>query len=559
MTPRGDAPVVSAGMEPGNVSRVDEIRPSASGAVGPVDSVARETRLRTAAAVAPERAPAARGTAVNRVTPVAPPSADLGKSESPDPFDANRPPGGDHYSKKAGPRTDAAGLASTPGTASPAAAGIASSSATSSPAPGVSAHPAGASPAVGANLAAGPANSAGTSAAAAAGVASAMASANPTGALAPTVDSPSGPMASPTAPSTTPAGPPGSPGETAAASPPPETDSKTNVRLATPEPAEPVSPAKTDSLIAETDARAKELASEARAKATEATAPANRASYETDETKADAHERRANPERADRERVTALTVSVASLSPGSRLAQHFTANLTRTVRVRFTPWRLQLLEDTILPTQPVRAGQVESVAALRQRLLAEQKARLPAALRESDVLNGVVLALPRELIDETMAWRDHTGAVADNSQVKNSRAEIVWTAENAPVEHPIRLMRANGDVVAEVRQEGATRELVVRTAEEVRTWLRWLVRAAEEEGPSERTSPRFSWRTSTGGPLPPGWEAGVEGPRADYRLDLPIGGAMGSVALHRYALFDRVSGWALVSELRQAADRPLSE
>jgi hypothetical protein len=111
-----------------------------------------------------------------------------------------------------------------------------------------------------------------------------------------------------------------------------------------------------------------------------------------------------------------------------------------------------------------------------------------------------------------------------------------------------------------VRQEAGTRELVVRTAEGVRAWLRWIVRAsADENGLSEGAEPRFSWRTSTGGPIPPGWESGVEGPRADHRLDLPIGAAMGSVALHRYALFDRVSGWALVSELRQAADRPLGE
>ncbi len=547
----------SAGEEPTNVARPDEKRASATVALVASDSSARATPP-----VGRERDLVARATSITPVTAL---SVAPRKSDQRDPLDAAQDLGVDHLSRQAGPRPDPAGLALNPGAASAGAAGITPSSATSSPAAAASPNPAGPASAVAATLGASPAPGAGGAlAAASAGGASAHPAASPTDTPAPTAASPSSsPMASLTAPSAPPTAQASIPNETVVTPPHSEADSQTKAALATIESAESVSPTKADTLTAESsEAGVKDPSSSAKAtaeaKGEETTASGNRTFHDSDETKEDAP--RALAERAGRERGDANRISPVSLAAGSRLTLHSAINLTRTVRLRLTPWRLQLLEDTILPTQPVRAGQVELVSELRQRLLAEQQARLPAALRESEVLNGVVLALPLEQAGESLAWRDHRGAVAANSKVENGRAEIVWTAENAPVEYPVRLMRANGDVIAEVRQEAVTRELVVRMAEDVRAWVRWIVRAsAQENGLSDGASPRFSWRASTGGPVPPGWEPGVEGAGADHRLDLPIGGTMGSVAIHRYALFDRVSGWALVAELRQAADRPLSE
>jgi len=550
--------VASAGEELTNVARPDAKRASAAVAFVASDSSARATP-----AVGGERDLVARATSMTPVTalPVA-----LRKSDQRDPLDAAPDLGEDHLSRQAGLRPDATGLALNPGAASAQAVGITPSSATSSPAAAASPNPAGHASAFAATLGASPAPGAGGALGAAApGGASAHPAASPTGTPAPAADSPvSSPMASPSASPAPPTASLSSRSETAQTPPPqPEADSQTKTALVTAESAEPVSPTKADTVTAESsEAGGKDPSSAAKAtakaKGEETTAPGNRTFHDSDETKEDAP--RALAERAGRERAASNPIEPAPPAPGSQAVRHFTLNLTRTVRVRLTSWRLQLLEDTILPTQPVRAGQAEAVSELRQRLLAEQQARLPAVLRESEVLNGVVLALPLEQAGESLAWRDHRGAVAANSKVENGRAEIVWTAENAPVEHPVRLMRANGDVIAEVRQEAVTRELVVRMVEDVRACLRWIVRAyAQENGLSGDASPRFSWRASTGGPVPPGWEPGVEGAGADHRLDLPIGGTMGSVAIHRYALFDRVSGWALVGELRQAADRPLSE
>jgi len=560
-----DVTVANAGgQQPTKAARTDEKRGSAA-----IDPVASKASVRSADAVS--RVPD-RGDSVASVSSAISPSVTARKLERRDPFDASPEPDEDYLSRTAARRPDSSGLALNPGTASAEAAGIAPPSATSNQAGASSQSPTGAGSAVDAALAASPTAGVSVPAAAAAGGVGAITPASPTETPALTAVSPSSsPMASPPAPATPPTSQPSSPSGTVATSPQPEVDLQPKAVLATNESSAPVPPAATaDSPVAEkVESDVKDLSSAAKAKSKVTTSPTNPASRETDEMNDDDPARRTQEDRADRERVPANRISSLSLFAGSRVALPSTLNLTRTVRVRLSPWKLQLLEDTILPTQPLRAGQVESVSVLRQRLFAEQRARLPVALRESEVLNGVVVVVPRDR-DEgsgSLAWRDHSGAVAGGSRVVNGRAEIVWSAENAPVEHPFRLTRGNGEVLAEVRQEAATRELVVRTTEDVRAWLRWIVRAASADdnfssgatAEADISSPRFSWRTSTGGPVPPGWLPGGEGAGADHQLDLPIGGSMGSVALQRYALFDRISGWALVAESRQAADRPLSE
>lgn len=240
------------------------------------------------------------------------------------------------------------------------------------------------------------------------------------------------------------------------------------------------------------------------------------------------------------------------------------ARLTRTVRVRLSPWRVRLMEDSILPTQPLRAGQVEPVAALRQQILAEQKAKLPSTLTQSEVLSGLRVQIPPGDLTEGLAWRDEQGGVLAGSRVEKGLAEITWAAANAPVDRPVRLRSRNGVVLAEARYEPQTRELVVRTAEEAQAWLRWVVRAVPGDvsrspaGSAADGTGRFAWRTGTGNPAPAGWQAtDATDATADHRVDLPLGSVLGAVAVQSCALFDRVSGWALVTEIRQAADRPL--
>lgn len=257
----------------------------------------------------------------------------------------------------------------------------------------------------------------------------------------------------------------------------------------------------------------------------------------------------------------AKALSVNASVPAMRMSS---ARLTRTVRVRLSSWRVRLMEDSILPTQPLRAGQVEPVAALRQQILAEQKAKLPATLTQSEVLSGLRVQIAPSDFTDGLAWRDEQGAVIADSRVESGRAEITWAAANAPVDRPVRLSGRNGVVLAEARYEPQTRELVVRTAEETQAWLRWVIRAVPGDasrvpaGDTGNNKTRFAWRTGTGDPVPTGWHiSDAADANADHRVDLPLGSVFGSVAAQSCALLDHVTGWALVTEIRQAADRPL--
>jgi hypothetical protein len=230
------------------------------------------------------------------------------------------------------------------------------------------------------------------------------------------------------------------------------------------------------------------------------------------------------------------------------------APLTRTVRVRVAPWRPRLLGDSILPTAPVPMRQAESVGELRARLLAGQQARLPGAFREPRGRVGVVIEWTETSATETLSWTNEAGAPADRGRVDGGKAEIAWEPTDAG--QTFRLRRSDRAVVAEVQVTAAGREFTVRTTDDARAWLQLSVATRGSE-PAVST---LSWRTGTGAPMPTTWrQAEVDTGRPDASVLLPLGSASGAAALQAGALFDAGSGWALVTEVRQAADRPLGE
>lgn len=227
------------------------------------------------------------------------------------------------------------------------------------------------------------------------------------------------------------------------------------------------------------------------------------------------------------------------------------APLTRTIRVRAGTWRSRLLVDTILPTAPVPLAAPESLATLRARLLAEQEARLPQALREPAARWGVALELGATAATAGLHWRPGPGARPEAANVTGSRAELLWASAADSAEREFQLLRRDGALVADVRVAANGRDFTVRTTEETATWLRLAV--AAPAGAAE--APAYAWRTATAETLPPGWREADE--PGTWLAEAPLGAQRGAAALQNCALFDPASGWAIVMDLRQAADRPL--
>ncbi|MBL9209631.1 MAG: hypothetical protein JNL92_04135 [Opitutaceae bacterium] len=237
--------------------------------------------------------------------------------------------------------------------------------------------------------------------------------------------------------------------------------------------------------------------------------------------------------------------------------------LTRTVRVRVSPWRSRLLADSILPTAPTLMSQPEPVAVLRARLLAEQEARLPQAFRDVDGRFGVTLELDADIADEALTWLDEAGSPAENARVAGQQAEILWPASADETERVYRLTRRDGGMVAEVRVTGNGRDFSLRAIEQSRAWLRLAVRVTPSAAASAATSPDakgIEWRSAAAGPLPPGWRDAQDRGAADERsVEIPLGSVQGAAALQAGALFDSETGWAILADVRQAADRPLGQ
>lgn len=256
-------------------------------------------------------------------------------------------------------------------------------------------------------------------------------------------------------------------------------------------------------------------------------------------------------------------IAPASAPVGLRTGPERTAPmpLTRTVRVRVSPWRARLLADTILPTEPILRAKPEPVALLRARLLAEKEARLPQAMREPRGRWGVALDLGNLGADETLTWLDAEGGRPEGANVTGERAEILWAPVVDDSDRQFRLSRRDGSFVAEVRVGANGRDFTVRTTEETRARLVLAVRVDASSHPvldSGGEAKPFSWRSGSANALPSGWRERVGvGAAGETIAEAPLGSLPGAAALQTGVLFDPETGWAIVSDIRQAADRPL--
>lgn len=208
---------------------------------------------------------------------------------------------------------------------------------------------------------------------------------------------------------------------------------------------------------------------------------------------------------------------VVAIAESAREARVFRM---REMRVREPRWETRMLVDAIVPTRPVRLGEIAAVESLRERMREEARARIPGTLRELRWRGGVGFESEG---GNSAGWR-WRGA---GGGVREGRAEWEWS-EGARI-----LEDASGSVVAEMRAEGEGWLISVREGVRVYRWVAVAIATGERRE-------RWGWRRVTAVGLPEGVVARDD----DARMEIAL------TVAEPLAFFDRESGWAAVAEMR---------
>jgi hypothetical protein len=254
------------------------------------------------------------------------------------------------------------------------------------------------------------------------------------------------------------------------------------------------------------------------------------------------------PERADedsdaervREKERTNAAGVASLSAIWETANQVVAPVdtpwVRVVRVQAAEWRVRLLGEMILPTQPMRVGAENTFETVRAQLLAERRAQLPVAFASVRGRRGFAVESEAGLL----RWRVATDAGTVSTRADGNRAEIFWTEDDVPASGTYEAVDEQGREVARL-EVGADRVPVLALAAEIRGWC-WF----SLEG--EVTS--FTGRRLAEESMPPGWLWTADARGA--RLEIPLTTPAGTTAVETVALLDPATGWAVVCPITLA-------
>ncbi len=247
------------------------------------------------------------------------------------------------------------------------------------------------------------------------------------------------------------------------------------------------------------------------------------------------------PERADAAS-TDETASVRSLlalrdaSEESRVAMAETS-WTRVVRVQAGEWRVRLLGETILPTQPVRAGEEVTFETMRAQMLAERRAQLPVAFASVRGRRGFAV----ESESGPLQWRIPAGADTISAQADGNRAEIFWAEGAAPSSEIYEAVDEQGRAVARL-EVGADRTPVLSLTAETRGWC-WFTLDGEVTSFIGR---RLSLET-----MPSAWHWTMDAHGA--HLQIPLTTSAGTAEVETVALVDPATGWAIISQITLTA------
>lgn len=247
------------------------------------------------------------------------------------------------------------------------------------------------------------------------------------------------------------------------------------------------------------------------------------------------------PDRAD----AASTDETASVPPvlalrdasvESRVAMAETS-WTRVMRVQTGEWRVRLLGETILPTQPMRAGEEVTFETMRAQMLAERRAQLPVPFASVRGRRGFAV----ESESGPLQWRVPAGADTISAQADGNRAEIFWAEGAAPSSGIYEAVDEQGRMVTrlEVGTDGVP---VLALAEEVRGWC-WFTLDGEVTS--------FSGRRLAQETMPSAWHWTMDAHGA--HLEIPLTTSAGTTTVETVALVDPATGWAIISQITLTA------
>ena len=205
-------------------------------------------------------------------------------------------------------------------------------------------------------------------------------------------------------------------------------------------------------------------------------------------------------------------------------------------------WKVRLLVDPILPTDPTSDPSPESVEALRKRVIADQLAAMPSAFRSVQGRRGYSVQLPSGYSLTTYCWQLPPGADREvTTSVTPSRSELSWAGRPFPPPGVYTLTADRGQPMLrlEIPQSGAI--TVSRMAGVHASY--WLAISASDSDPG--TAGRFSWQRASGGALPSSWK----GPGIN-RIDIPLSDSVGTEISSDLAYFDSATGWAATAQVQ---------
>ena len=199
-------------------------------------------------------------------------------------------------------------------------------------------------------------------------------------------------------------------------------------------------------------------------------------------------------------------------------------------------WKIRLLVDPILPTDPTGDASPEALELLRKRVMEEQLSAMPGIFRALRSSRGYSVRLPLNGRDLPYHWRLPPGAEHEvTTSVDPSRSELSWPGHPFPSAGSYELVTNQGKPRFRLEVLGPNVALVSRTAEvQASYWLEVVLSGAEARSPE-----RFSWQRASGGALPSSWKGAPSN-----RIEIPLGDSVGTEISSDLAYFDSVTGWA---------------